>query len=192
MYFKLLASNLHIISSNLHLLHQTDQRSNLPLWLKGLAHLPPAYTCEAWVPFSVCGWGAGVQLLQCSLLLDLFSSCMWFPLTYIPCTKLIKRAISLCGWNVWHNLCGSSSGLHLWNLLSVCGWEWVFCWILLLCGGEQGMCKHTMGLLLADKHQTVPMMLYTILSTRKKVFCGILVLDLGRKCKVPSRPHMLL
>jgi len=92
-----------------------------------LVDLPPAYTCEAWASFSVCGWGAGVQLLQCSLLLDLFSSCMWFPLTYIPCTKLINGAISLCGWNVWHNLCESSSGLHLWNLLSVCGWEWMFC-----------------------------------------------------------------
>ena len=44
--------------------------------------------------------------------------------------------------------------------------------VLLLCGGEQGICKHTMGLLLADKHQTVPTMLYTILSARKKVFPG--------------------
>ena len=27
---------------------------------------------------------------------------MWFPPTYISCIKLIKGAISLCGWNVWH------------------------------------------------------------------------------------------
>lgn len=62
--------------------------------------------------------------------------------------------------------------------------------VLLLCGGEQGMCKHTMGLLLADKHQTVPTMMYTPSYLQGRKY--FLVLDPGRKCEVPSRPHILL